>query len=109
MAFGKRQGWKEGAVVIPGRKRIPCSVVSQTAASVVFECPALVDVPYLFDVVIDGTSWSCELKSQRGHQITAAAVPARIEQERPVQPDPETVLEQAGQWAGWRPSKGFKT
>lgn len=108
MAFGKRQGWKEGAVVIPGRKPVACRVLSQTSVSIVFEAPTLPEVPYQFELLVEGTLWSCELKTQRGHQITVGAEPVKRQPARPVALDSQTFMEQATQWAGCRPTRGFK-
>lgn len=103
MSFGRRQGWLEGVVLVNGRPRARCNILTRTETRLVFEAPDLGFVPYLFAVEADGAVMQCEFKFQKGTQISA--VITRISSSsggRSALP-----IDEPPQMPSWRPLRGF--
>lgn len=108
MSFGKRQGWKEGAIVLNGRHKMLCRVTRQTTNSIVFEVDDQRVLPFHFSLFIDGTLLDCEVKMQRGREVyvtvSTSDAPIPVDDGASLQ----AITDDTEAWAGFRPSFGFR-
>lgn len=99
MSFGKRAGWKEGAVFVNGRRRAIARIVKQTPTHIVLQTDEKESLPLLFHVAIDGQMFVCDLKKQHGNEYFASIAPvpeATRTASGGLVPDVDTI----GQWSG---------